>query len=82
MNKLEKFENKYPYFWLVLGLILTLFSYGIFNTGICAWILAIPLIRFINKNLKWTSISADILEQEKLFLTMLFQQLWQQLNFL
>jgi apolipoprotein N-acyltransferase len=56
MKKLEEFENKYPYCWLVLGLILTLFSYGIFNTGICAWIFAIPLIRFINKNLKWTSI--------------------------
>lgn len=56
MKKLEEFENKYPYCWLVLGLILTLFSYGIFNTGICAWIFAIPLIRYINKNLKWTSI--------------------------
>ncbi len=45
MNKLEE---KYPYFWLIPGLTLTLLSYGIFNTGICAWIFAIPLIRFIN----------------------------------
>ena len=56
MNKLKEFENKYPCCWLIFGLILTLFSYGIFNTGICAWIFAIPLIRFINKNLKWSSI--------------------------
>ena len=56
MNKLKEFENKYPYCWLILGLVLTLFSYGLFNTGICAWIFAIPLIRFINKNLKWSSI--------------------------
>lgn len=56
MGELKEFEKKYPYCWLVLGLILTLFSYGIFNTGICAWIFAIPLIRYINKNLKWTSI--------------------------
>ena len=39
---MNKFEEKYPYFWLILGLILTLLSYGIFNTGICAWIFAIP----------------------------------------
>lgn len=53
---MSKFEEKYPYFWLILGLILTLFSYGIFNTGICAWIFAIPLIRFINKRTRWSSI--------------------------
>ena len=44
---MKEFEQKYPYFWLLLGLVLTMFSYGIFNTGICAWIFAIPLIRFI-----------------------------------
>lgn len=53
---MKEFEEKYPYFWLILGLILTLFSYGIFNTGICAWIFAIPLIRFINNRTKWSSI--------------------------
>ena len=53
---MEKIEEKYPYFWLILGLILTLLSYGIFNTGICAWIFAIPLIRFINNRTKWSSI--------------------------
>ena len=53
---MNKFEEKYPYFWLILGLILTLLSYGIFNTGICAWIFAIPLIRFINNRTKWSSI--------------------------
>ena len=31
-------------------------SYGIFNTGICAWIFAIPLMRFINNRTKWLSI--------------------------
>lgn len=31
-------------------------SYGIFNTGICAWIFAIPLIRYINIRTKWSSI--------------------------
>ena len=41
---MKNFEEKHPYFWLILGLILTMFSYGIFNTGICAWIFAIPLI--------------------------------------
>ena len=41
---------------LVLGLFLTMLSYGIFNTGICAWIFAIPLIRFINRRTKWSSI--------------------------
>lgn len=56
MGKLEKFEEKYPYCWLILGLVLTLLSYGIFNTGICAWIFAIPLIRYINKRPKWSSI--------------------------
>lgn len=53
---MTEFEKKHPYFWLVLGLILTLFSYGIFNTGICAWIFAIPLIRFINNRTRWSSI--------------------------
>ena len=53
---MKNFENKYPYFWLILGLVLTMLSYGIFNTGICAWIFAIPLIRFINNRTKWSSI--------------------------
>ena len=53
---MKKFEEKYPYCWLILGLILTLLSYGIFNTGICAWVFAIPLIRFINNRTKWSSI--------------------------
>ena len=53
---MQKFEEKFPYCWLILGLILTLLSYGIFNTGICAWIFAIPLIRFINNRTKWSSI--------------------------
>lgn len=53
---MSDFEKKYPYFWLILGLILTVFSYGIFNTGVCAWIFAIPLIRFINNRTKWSSI--------------------------
>ena len=53
---MKNFEEKHPYFWLILGLILTMFSYGIFNTGICAWIFAIPLIRFINNRTKWSSI--------------------------
>lgn len=53
---MEEFENKHPYFWLILGLILTMLSYGIFNTGICAWVFAIPLIRFINNRTKWSSI--------------------------
>ena len=53
---MKNFENKYPYFWLILGLMLTMLSYGIFNTGICAWIFAIPLIRFINNRTKWSSI--------------------------
>ena len=38
---MKKFEEKFPFCWLILGLILTLLSYGIFNTGICAWIFAI-----------------------------------------
>ncbi len=53
---MSDFEKKYPYFWLILGLILTVFSYGIFNTGVCAWIFAIPLIRFLNNRTKWSSI--------------------------
>ena len=53
---MKNFEKKFPYIWLLLGLVLTLFSYGIFNTGICAWIFAIPLIRYINIRTKWSSI--------------------------
>ena len=53
---MKEFEKNHPYFWLILGLMLTMFSYGIFNTGICAWIFAIPLIRFINTRTRWTSI--------------------------
>lgn len=53
---MKEFESKHPYFWLILGLVLTIFSYGIFNTGICAWIFAVPLIRFINNRTKWQSI--------------------------
>ena len=53
---MKDFEGKHPYFWLILGLVLTMFSYGIFNTGICAWIFAVPLIRFINNRTKWSSI--------------------------
>ena len=53
---MKRFEEKYPYVWLLLGLVLTLFSYGIFNTGICAWLFAIPLIRYINIRTKWSSI--------------------------
>ncbi|MDO5850851.1 MAG: hypothetical protein Q4P14_06505 [Methanobacteriaceae archaeon] len=37
-------------------MVLTLLSYGIFNTGICAWIFAIPLLRYINIRTKWSSI--------------------------
>lgn len=58
---MDDFEKKHPYFWLILGLILTMFSYGIFNTGICAWIFAIPLIRFINNRTKWSSIMLMLL---------------------
>lgn len=53
---MKEFEKKYPYCWLLLGLFLTLLSYGIFNTGICAWIFAIPLIHYINIRTKWSSI--------------------------
>ena len=53
---MNNFEKKHPYFWLFLGLVFTVLSYGIFNTGICAWIFAIPLIRFINNRTKWSSI--------------------------
>ena len=53
---MKTFEERFPYIWLILGLILTILSYGIFNTGICAWVFAIPLIRFINKRTKWSSI--------------------------
>ena len=53
---MEEFEKKYPYIWLILGLLLTMLSYGIFNTGICAWIFAIPLLRYINNRTKWSSI--------------------------
>lgn len=53
---MKRFEEKSPYIWLLLGLVLTFFSYGIFNTGICAWLFAIPLIRYINIRTKWSSI--------------------------
>lgn len=53
---MKKIEEKFPHMWLLLGLVLTLFSYGIFNTGICAWLFAIPLIRYINIRPKWSSI--------------------------
>ena len=53
---MKKFEEKFPYVWLLLGLVLAFFSYGIFNTGICAWLFAIPLIRYINIRPKWSSI--------------------------
>ena len=53
---MKEFESRHPYFWLTLGLVLTVLSYGIFNTGICAWIFAIPLIRFINYRTKWPSV--------------------------
>ena len=53
---MKKMEEKFPHIWLLLGLALTFFSYGIFNTGICAWLFAIPLIRYINIRPKWSSI--------------------------
>ena len=53
---MRKIEAKYPWVWLFFGLVLALFSYGIFNTGICAWLFAIPLIRYINIRPKWSSI--------------------------
>ena len=53
---MKKFEEKHPYCWLLSGLILMFLSYGIFNTGICAWIFAIPLIRYINIRPKWSSV--------------------------
>lgn len=53
---MKKFEEKYHYCWLLLGLVLMFLSYGIFNTGICAWLFAIPLIRYINIRPKWSSI--------------------------
>ena len=52
---MKKIEEKFPYCWLLLGIVLVVFSYGIFNTGICAWLFAIPLIRFINIRTKWSS---------------------------
>ena len=48
--------DKYPWIWLLAGLVLTLLSYGRFNTGICAWLFAIPLLRYINIRTKWSSI--------------------------
>lgn len=53
---MRKIEAKYPWVWLFFGLVLALFSYGIFNTGICAWLFAIPLIRYINIRPKWSSV--------------------------
>ncbi len=52
---MKKWEEKYPWLWLLLGLILAVFSYGIFNTGICAWLFAVPLLRYINIRTKWSS---------------------------
>ena len=63
-ENMKEFEKNHPYFWLILGLILTIFSYGIFNTGICAWIFAIPLIRYINIRTKISSIIFIIKSQE------------------
>lgn len=48
--------DKHHFIWLLIGLILTIYSYGAFNVGICAWIFAIPLIRYINIRTKWSSI--------------------------
>ena len=48
--------DKYPFVWLLMGLVLTTLSYGAFNVGICAWIFAIPLLRYINIRTKWSSI--------------------------
>ena len=53
---MKEIEEKYPHLWLIIGLILALLSYGIFNTGICAWLFAIPLIRYINIRTRWSSI--------------------------
>lgn len=53
---MKRFEEKYSYCWLLLGLFLMLLSYGIFNTCICAWLFAIPLIRYINIRPKWSLI--------------------------
>lgn len=53
---MKKFEEKFSYVWLILGLILVFLSYGVFNTGICAWLFAIPLLRYINIRTKWSSI--------------------------
>ncbi len=53
---MKKFEEKYPFVWLICGFVLTLLSYGIFNTGICAWLFAIPVIRYLNIRNKWSSI--------------------------
>ncbi len=53
---MRRFEERFPFCWLLLGFVLMLFSYGIFNTGICAWLFAIPLIRYVNIRPKWSSI--------------------------
>ena len=53
---MKKTEEKFPHIWLLLGLVLVVFSYGIFNTGICAWLFAIPLLRYLNVRRKWSSI--------------------------
>ena len=57
---MQKVEKR-PWIWLLAGLILTMLSYGIFNTGICAWIFAIPLIRYINIRPKWSSVIAMLI---------------------
>ena len=48
--------DKRPWIWLLIGLVLTMLSYGRLNTGICAWLFAIPLLRYINIRTKWSSI--------------------------
>ena len=53
---MKTIEEKFPHCWLLLGLVLMLLSYGMFNTGICTWLFAIPLIRYINIRQNWTSI--------------------------
>ena len=61
--------DKYSFVWLLIGLGLTLLSYGGFNVGICAWIFAIPLIRYINVRTKWSSIFLMLLGIELIVLS-------------
>ena len=44
-----------------MGLVLTLFTYGMLSTCICAWLFAIPLLRYINIRTKWSSIVAMLI---------------------